>query len=111
MLENVSGLNHNKALKQCYLNGSKISMKYDNDWLKVSEVDFHYLWINVLLIEHNGGMLIHNLPQVPRYLINRSSYICVYCREHNKTNLIRKNQISYEDVVVVKVLNPWTDLV
>jgi leucine-rich repeat protein SHOC2 len=81
MLENVSGLNHNRALQQCYLSGSKISMKYDDDWLKVSEVDFHYLWINVLLIEHNGGMLIHNLPQVPQYLINRSNYIT----KHNIT--------------------------
>ncbi|CAN5971991.1 unnamed protein product, partial [Sphagnum jensenii] len=34
MLENVSGLNHNRALERCYLSGSKISMKYDNDWLK-----------------------------------------------------------------------------
>jgi hypothetical protein len=41
MLENASGLNHNRELELCYLSGSKISMKYDDDWLKVSEVDLH----------------------------------------------------------------------
>ncbi|CAM6070661.1 unnamed protein product [Sphagnum tenellum] len=55
MLENVSGLNHNRALEQCYLSGSKISMKYDNDWLKkepATQVVSYYE--DTIAFAHNG---------------------------------------------------------
>jgi hypothetical protein len=58
MLQNAPGLNHNNTLEKCYLNGSKVCMPYDSNWLKVVDQIFKLILLNfnVLFFELVGDL-------------------------------------------------------